>query len=586
MNSKEHEVAYNHIPKIDIEEFCQEYIDWIDHTNILLKEGGLFKSEGTFNSNLWILLDEVSRHHLNLDFSQFDLSIKKASLTFEDVCIVKCWLANSIKEHYSCGTIERMFNSIRTIILLTDNFNLDTMNNTNGDIFSSLINNKNNSYTNFNYYICQYINFLDSINLVNDGHLLVLEKLRSVKMYEKYGSRILPKSKDIFAFQYYLNKFFTEETNEYIKNFYFPLLLWWKITNVIPMRPSEFCYKLKRDCISMNNDEYYLHIGRVKVSIPSTQRNEGRIPLLSKVKITKEIYQLIFKYIELTSFDTYTKTLVSYKAMLEFKKEFYKNQNKHKLYFKMKKYNDVFTRRDLENLLKSFYKVIIEDKYKDNSIEKKLNPGDTRHLAFMSLLLQGVSPIEIAMLGGHTTLESQSSYTSHIEYYIDSEILNFVGNLNIETSHSTKNLKEIVFNNPFLCPKMTSSCSPTEDGIGYCTLDSDNANEKCDNVEHCLFCSNWWCEPTNDNYIKAKHYIENNSVNPLKQVVVEEQKFLMNLLAEAKVMNIDGLLELEKESETSIKQATLKLKSDADKIIFYSKSLQDMFGKNPMQIGE
>ncbi len=33
--------------------------------------------------------------------------------------------------------------------------------------------------------------------------------------------------------------------------------------------------------------------------------------------------------------------------------------------------------------------------------EYQLRPNDSRHIAFISLMMQGYSPIEIARLGGH-----------------------------------------------------------------------------------------------------------------------------------------------------------------------------------------
>jgi hypothetical protein len=337
--------------------------------------------------------------------------------------------------------------------------------------------------------------------------------------------------------------------------------------------------------LSSIDDEYFLHIDRVKVTISNPERNEGRIPLLNKIKITKEIYDLISNYIESTAFDTDSTTMISYKAVLKFRTDFFKDNKRLsdiKLRFasRIKKYNDTFTRANLDTLIKSFYYVIIEGKYKDFNIKQRLAPGDTRHLAFTSLLLQGVSPIEIAMLGGHTTLEAQCSYTNHVEYYIDSEILNFVGNRNIDTPVTSKRLKEIIINKTYTCPRFIADCSPTEDGIGYCTVDMENENELCDNVEYCIYCSKWWCEPTNENYIKVKNHIEHSSLDPLEKLLQEEKHFLSKLFSEARVINIEGLLELDKDTSEAVSQAILKLKSSADRIIFYKKSLLEISNKN------
>jgi len=297
----------------------------------------------------------------------------------------------------------------------------------------------------------------------------------------------------------------------------------------------------------------------------------------------KEIYDLILEYIQSTAFDTDTKTLISYNATLKFRNAYF-NENKQlendinlRYNVQTKMYNNAFTRNNLRDLINSFYDLVIEKKYKDFSINKRLKPGDTRHLAFMSLLLQGVSPIEIAMLGGHTTLDAQSRYTGHVEYYIDSEIINFIGNKNINISVTGKNLKEIIMNKSWSCPIFVADCSPTEDGIGYCTIDMITGTELCDDVEYCIYCKKWWCEPTNGNYIKAKKFIEDNSLGSLKQIIKEEEQFLFRLLSEAKVINVEGLLELDKTDDEAIKRSILKIRSSVDKIIFLKKSLLEAF---------
>jgi hypothetical protein len=567
--------------EIGINEFCQEYIDWIEESNYLLREGGRYTSEGKFSSSLWIILNDVSKTHNYIDWTKFDFLLRKGIVTPQEISIIKCWIIDSIREKYSNRKLERMFSSILATIEVTQNFSLDVLNIDDGNVIITAFANKNSHE---NYYIGEYVDFLDRIDLVTKGHLVALEKLMLIKMYDKSNVRKLPKSRDIFTFHHYLNRFFVEETNVHIINFFMPLLMWWKITNVIPMRPSEFTYKLKRNCLSSLDGEYYLHIGRVKVSSANAERKEGHIPLLHKIKITKEIFELVSRYIEITSFDANTKTLISYEASQKFRREFLKSKKmgtselKLRHYTQTKKYNDTYTREDLVDLINNFYDVVIEGKYQDNSTEKRIAPGDTRHLAFMSLLLQGISPIEIAMLGGHTTLDAQFYYTGHVEYYIDSEILNYISNLNIDGTLMSKSLKEIIFSKSYTCPKLIDDCSLTEDGIGYCTIDFDKSVEVCDNVELCIYCSKWWCEPTNENYIKAKKYIEQSTVGPLKKKVAEEQQFLTKLFSCAKVINVEGLLDLDKESNIAIKQATLKLQSTADKIIFYRKSLLEMFG--------
>ncbi|BCD15390.1 hypothetical protein [Bacillus cereus] len=73
-------------------------------------------------------------------------------------------------------------------------------------------------------------------------------------------------------------------------------------------------------------------------------------------------------------------------------------------------------------MIEIFYRAI--ERVYDFKVEQEyqLRPNDTRHLAFMSLMMQGYSPVEIARLGGHKTIQTQVHYSSHKEYWVDSEV--------------------------------------------------------------------------------------------------------------------------------------------------------------------
>jgi len=236
------QIDLNSIPPekyININEFSQEYREWINCSHLLLKKTQRFTSEGTFESILWIILDEISQTHLYLDFEILQRMVSNGILINNDITIIKCCLVEYVKQNVSNETLERLFLSIVKVIQSTNNFNLEDLDNKNGDVITTLLA-KESQNNHISYYGSEYIYFLEDINLANKGHLIVLDRLQSSKNQIKCKMRVLPESKDIFAFDYYLKKFYTKENNENLLNFYKPVLLWWKITNVIPMRPSEF----------------------------------------------------------------------------------------------------------------------------------------------------------------------------------------------------------------------------------------------------------------------------------------------------------------------------------------------------------
>ena len=123
---------------------------------------------------------------------------------------------------------------------------------------------------------------------------------------------------------FFLKRFYKDESfAEDIKMLYMPILIWWKITAVIPMRPSELCSKLTRECLIEEDEKYYIYVNRIKSGDASNKGvvRKGGIPLLNKIQITKEIYDLINDYIEKTNEYGHTETLFSYKALCAFRKK-------------------------------------------------------------------------------------------------------------------------------------------------------------------------------------------------------------------------------------------------------------------------
>ena len=154
----------------------------------------------------------------------------------------------------------------------------------------------------------EYIYYLEDKDLITDEHYDVLESLMSIKLGKRKDKRRkLPNESDILTFDYYLKYFFKdEEIEDDMKVMFYPVLIWWKVTNVIPMRPVELCTRLKRDCLEEVDGKYYLHVDRAKVDVGKnkTVGRKQRIPLLNKLSITKDIFDLINEYIKLT-FDNF-----------------------------------------------------------------------------------------------------------------------------------------------------------------------------------------------------------------------------------------------------------------------------------------
>lgn len=559
-----------------------DFIDSYRHSESFKKALSNYNTFNNFDSNIWIFSNELLQSTNSINFNNFNNLIKSNIATLNDLELIKCFLVETLDSGITPLTVKRMFNSIQSFIKASNNFNFKDEEDI-GIILSS------GTDTNLvSSHIVEYIEFLSSISYSNSAHIIAMNYFYEYPVgVNNYAKRELPKNSDIFTFDYYLKKLYKENDSDLLKKLYMPVLLWWKITTVIPLRPSEFSFKLKRNCIFEEDGKYYLKIDRVKIKSKENNRKNKRtdasIPLLSKIGITKNIFLLIKEYLDLiTPLDETGKTLLSYKAYRVFLEKYYKTYKPNNIYSRklidnqvLKRDVEHFNREILQSLINSFYTEVIKLKYNDNSITKTLNVGDTRHLAFSSLLLQGVSPLEIAMLGGHTTLSSQNHYTTNSSFYIDSEILDYVSNRNIKPEIDFITLKKIILSKPRNPGKNLLEYIPTDDNIGYCT--ADYTKDVCDNnYRTCILCSKWWCYPSSSNYQKALKYIEKNSIGTLTEKLYKEEEFLKNLLKKANVVNIDGLIELDKSCDENIRKQVNQIKSTADEIIFMQKKLLEL----------
>lgn len=128
---------------------------------------------------------------------------------------------------------------------------------------------------------------------------------------------------------------------------------------------------------------------------------------------------MIKEYVNLTEQYGYSKTLLSYRAHKEI------SLTNRLDYSKTKRNPNIFTSHSFQRILNDFYDNIIssspynftiralgEDseheirRSRQNGIvfdfERRLRPNDTRHIAFLSLMIQGFHPVEIARLGDMT----------------------------------------------------------------------------------------------------------------------------------------------------------------------------------------
>lgn len=269
-----------------------------------------------------------------------------------------------------------------------------------------------------------FLDFLEFIDIPYEDTRVYREALS--ENLTDYYSRDLPVFQSVLAFDKIINSFYKNDISDNAK--FYPIVLWWKLTMVIPMRPLEF-FTLKQKDFYEKDGNYYIHIERSLKSDPGNKKSH-KIDLMTEFRITKGLYD---------AFQEYIKTVKIGNEGYIF------NTNGHG---RLKREREYIGRSLYTTLLANFYNEIIINKYGYTVVEKeskqflaekeieRITFGDTRHLAFLNLIISGYNPYTIAQLGGHRELSSQMAYYSGATSYCTSKAFSFalgIDNLDIQT---------------------------------------------------------------------------------------------------------------------------------------------------------
>ncbi|MED2614691.1 hypothetical protein CN917_21230 [Bacillus thuringiensis] len=356
------------------------------------KEQGIIAND-TFEEKTWLLIRKGKRI-TTISFDIHSFAIHSASLRF--------YALLELKQENSFPSIQGKISFIKQAILATEGFQ-------GKDCYSKLesfLNTKNKaSVFKFATSLAKYLIF---IGYEEQDDLIILCK--QFAYGHKNSVRSLANFKDVLTFDWIIHDF-QEKWTDLEKEVYFPIILWWNITLIIPMRVKEFVL-LSRKCAQKNNEKYILTIPRTK----KHARKTNGIAIADKLTTNKQIYDLIQDYISITKENSNSEYLLSYYHYC--KSDWHKKNNGTA--FKIKKNQTIFEEEQLYTLLKNFYKEIVTQKY--GLSLQYIKPLDTRHFAFCNMMFQGFNMLTIARIGGHSSLDSQMHYFNHLEYFSQSSI--------------------------------------------------------------------------------------------------------------------------------------------------------------------
>ena len=504
-----------------------------------LKEKGIIKNDD-FRDNVWSCFYDLYEINIKFDFNievpqEIILSLKKYIL------IKLCLKRNGVY------TSQIAFRHIKDMLEKTSVFDIDTV----PDFRKYVSNNQTVLYLSNCKEFLQFCTFKEACEFY--------AKIKNFTIRNNPKSREIPSYDSILKYDCLIRDFI-DTGNIDLRVKYCPILIWWMISTITPLRPSEFVL-LKRNCIYKKKEKFYIHIERIK---SRSDRKNYDVPIMTEFQIPEALFEFISDFIDYANEIDSSDYLVS--------DDFYKRYLK-----KVKKRSkNKITLQKFNHLFKLFENEVVEGIYhyeivalgtviKDNQIER-IRLGDTRHLAFMNMLMQGLNPLYIQRIGGHYTLEEQLSYCNHLDTFTSAKTYMLSKMLNNKNEVYYRNYSDNIDwglkqTEKELLGAKFYQLSKVKDGAGRCTSTNFPMDCRC---EECLFCEHFIPEKN-----VAQDYIAELKQSNLQNIKIKKEvlkKLLKEQIKDEKEigtvsMNLAALIN----QEMILNAYTLSLEKGGDK---------------------
>ena len=388
-----------------IDQLSPEVIDEAKETFEHYRSSGVIKAE-CYDASDWYILDGVhSPQRIRFDFDE---------VAFQRVCHQK--LGVTLDEYRTAMRVALMAAMGRVVALTLGALcremrrlavELDT--------FFDHLNPEHAEY---------YVNFLELLPGNTAWKTTLIKRLETEVV--RAGNARAKKARELsyaesyFLFDNYLNKFWSGASSDE-KLLYFPVFFWWKVTSILPLRPTE-CVVTPRKCLRIGDDgKNYLTVRRTlqKRVYKAISYDLEKDYVKKEYPISKEIADVIAWYISETE-----KEYVSAEDVLFSKRTQVRLSG-------AKSYRDQFYYGNLKSCLDRFYQEILVAKYglrvrneavKTMRLEKgeidQLQLGDTRHLAMISIMASGHSRSICRELAGHLDPDISFNYYGNLKTFL------------------------------------------------------------------------------------------------------------------------------------------------------------------------
>ena len=256
----------------------------------------------------------------------------------------------------------------------------------------------------YSFYMMELLSVMPGGSTKRDVMLESLEEMQWDKRLgtDKTRQRVLSGLGTYFKFNDVMQDLWKSAKDEE-KPFWFPLYFWWTLTAILPLRTTEFLLT-PRKCLSYDNGQYLISLRRTTLKGGGkklTYRIDKDYEIVRYV-IPDRMADEIMRYTEAT--ETAKPSVLSALFVTE----------PHYAFFTKKPYGaGYYTYSNLSACLRIF-----QDEVMGVEKDSKICLGDTRHLAMISLVLSGGSPLICKELAGHADINISSHYYSNISTFI------------------------------------------------------------------------------------------------------------------------------------------------------------------------
>ena len=499
-----------------------------------------------FEDHIWSMTNEVKFVSLNFDFDEVEFMKQKKldEITgdfTEFINSVKSFILIKLKK-VTIATMGMMFNGFKKFVKETNYFN--------SKCTTNLIKGKKDEFFRNAVFTIELLEYYEGLNVAEEYFELMWYRYEMYQESNMDNRRALPSFESMFLFDEVMSVFWDgKEFTFEQKEKYYPIKIWWDITNTIPIRATEFILT-PYECIEEKLGKYFLTVRRTKLKGDNKEiEQEHNIDAnykLHKVEINKSLYELIREYRSIADIcegkDSDVKEkrifLFSYKLYLKHSDFIAGNLRSRRL--------DFFNYNNFSYMLNKFYREIVASEFGLQLVEKSekgllegqielITPMDTRHFAFISLVLNNVEPLMIKKISGHGSIESSYHYCNHIDKYVKCYTYRMAKRM--KSQNKSGQAKELMRLSNSAFGELTAKLGKFEDTHGeYIQIEGgkclnlDRNLDICRDVDNrCDLCDKYVAENL-EQLLKIKEKIEVNEealnieIEALKQIIKQNKK--------------------------------------------------------------